>query len=195
MRTTRLLSSLVLAAAAAPVLALDGGLAVRTDEPVWPRWQSRLAIGTAPVGGLGATALGDAAGSRLASASVVGDWYFAPPVTGGFRATGGLVYGNRSLWMAPPALGLSGRSLTIDRRALASADAVDASTTPYLGVGYTGLVSAGRFGFSADLGLVARSASQAVKLGRALSGPQNLDDAVRDLRLTPVLQLGVSYAF
>jgi hypothetical protein len=66
---------------------------------------------------------------------------------------------------------------------------------PYLGIGYTGLAGAGRFGFSADLGLLARSPSQAVRLGRMLGGAQNLDDAVRDLRLAPVLQLGVSYAF
>lgn len=195
MRTTRLLPSLLLAGAALPALALDGGLAVPTDKPVWPRWQSRLAIGTAPVGGLGDTALGDASTSRLASASVVGDWYFKPPVTGGFRATGGLVYGGRSLWMAPPSLGLSSARLTVDRRAVPAADPVDTGTVPYVGLGYTGMAGAGRFGFSADLGLVARSPSQAVKLGRALANPQSLDEAVRDMRLSPVLQLGVSYAF
>ena len=195
MRTFRLLPSLVLAAASLPALALDGGLSVPADPSVWPRWQSRLAIGTAPVGGVGDTALGDVSGSRLASASVVGDWYFKPPVSGGFRATGGLVYGARSLWVARPTLGMSGGSFTVDRRAVPSADAFETSTVPYVGLGYTGLASAGRFGFSADLGLMALGASQAVKLGRAIGSPQNLDDAVRDLRLSPVLQLGVSYAF
>lgn len=195
MRTTRLLSSLLLAAVALPAAALDGGLALREDKPVWPRWQSRLAIGTAPVGGVGDTALGDVSAGRLTSASVVGDWYFRPPVSGGFRATGGLVYGGRSLWVARPALGLSGSSFTVDRRAVPAADVAEAGTVPYVGLGYTGLAGAGRFGFSADLGLMALGASQAVKLGRAIGSPQNLDDAVRDLRLSPVLQLGVSYAF
>jgi hypothetical protein len=195
MRTMPLLLSLLLTSAAMPALAVDGGLNVPAEAKVWPRWQSRLAIGTAPVGGLGDTALGEAGASRIASASVVGDWYFAPPVDGGFRATGGLVYGGRSLWVARPSLGPSDRNLTVDRRALPVADGFETSTVPYLGIGYTGLAGAGRFGFSADLGLLARSPSQAVRLGRMLGGTQNLDDAVRDLRLAPVLQLGVSYAF
>jgi hypothetical protein len=195
MRTVPLLLALLIAPVAAPALAADGGLNVPTEAKVWPRWQSRLAIGTAPVGGVAEAAMADAGASRVASASVVGDWYFAPPVDGGFRATGGLVYGGRSLWVARPALGQSGRNLTIDRRALRVADVSESTTVPYLGIGYTGLAGAGRFGYSADLGLLARGPSQAVRLGRMLGGTQNLDDAVRDLRLAPVLQLGVSYAF
>lgn len=195
MRPLAMLCSLLLAASGLPALGADGGLTVPADSSLWPRWQSRLAIGTAPVGGVGETASGDASGARLATASVVGDWYFAPPVRGGFRATGGLVYGASSLWVARPSLGTKGTGLTVDHRALSAGDATDASTLPYLGIGYTGLVGAGRFGFSADLGLLARSPGQVVRLGRLLGGAQNLDDAVRYQRLAPVVQLGVSYAF
>ena len=35
----------------------------------------------------------------------------------------------------------------------------------------------------------------ALRLGRALGGGQSLDDAVRELRIAPLLQVGVSYAF
>ncbi|MEO7339001.1 MAG: hypothetical protein ABIV63_20700, partial [Caldimonas sp.] len=63
------------------------------------------------------------------------------------------------------------------------------------GIGYTGLSPHGGWSFRADLGLVSLSPGGAVRLGRLVTGNQNLDDAVRDLRLSPVMQLGVSYAF
>jgi hypothetical protein len=34
-----------------------------------------------------------------------------------------------------------------------------------------------------------------VRLGRVVGGSQSLDDLVRELRLSPVLQFGASYAF
>ena len=45
------------------------------------------------------------------------------------------------------------------------------------------------------VGLMALNAGSAVRFGRLLSGTQSVDELVRDLRLTPVLQLGVSYSF
>jgi hypothetical protein len=66
-------------------------------------------------------------------------------------------------------------------------------TWPYLGVGYSGSSLRGGWGFSADLGLAAQNPG-AIRLGRAFSG-QPLEDLVRDLQVTPVLQLGVSYQF
>jgi hypothetical protein len=88
-----------------------------------------------------------------------------------------------------------GRGLVIERRLPALTPDADPNTTlPYLGIGYTGLSSRGGFSFSADLGVVALTPGSDVRFGRAPAGP-NLDEAVRDLRLTPMVQLGVSYSF
>jgi len=65
---------------------------------------------------------------------------------------------------------------------------------PYFGFGYTGLPSKAGWGFSADLGVMALNPGSAVKLGRVFGG-QNLDDVLRDMRLSPLVQLGVSYSF
>ncbi len=43
--------------------------------------------------------------------------------------------------------------------------------------------------------LATDGAARRGRLGRSLSGAQSLDDAVREMRMTPLLQLGVSYAF
>ena len=61
---------------------------------------------------------------------------------------------------------------------------------PYLGVGYTGLKPHGGWRYNADLGLVAQSPG-----GMRLIGTQSLDDTIRELRLAPLVQLGVSYSF
>ncbi|WP_442774868.1 hypothetical protein [Sphaerotilus montanus] len=107
---------------------------------------------------------------------LVGDYYFAPSL--GLRATGGLqagVTGNSDVRLG-----------TTRQRA-----------TPYVGLGYsTGGVSANRWGgwgLSADIGVQARGSD--LTLGRALESPAGVGELIRELRLTPVLQLGVSYAF
>lgn len=107
---------------------------------------------------------------------LVGDYYFAPSL--GLRATGGLqagVTGNNDVRLG-----------TTRQRA-----------TPYVGLGYsTGGVSANRWGgwgLSADIGVQARGSD--LTLGRALESPAGVGELIRELRLTPVLQLGVSYAF
>ena len=66
---------------------------------------------------------------------------------------------------------------------------------PYLGVGFTGAAWRGGLEISADFGLVAERPGAAIGLGRALFGSQALDGALRELRLSPVLQFGVRYAF
>ena len=106
--------------------------------------------------------------------------------SGGLRATSGVLFGPRSSTLAAPG---SGGLFSIDRRTLpALADgSVDTATQPYLGIGYTGLSLKGGWGFSADVGVLAG------RFGRNLG--QSLDDQVRELRLAPVLQLGVSYSF
>lgn len=170
----------------------------------WPRWQARLSLGTSPAGMSGAAAPESA--SQVVAASLLGDYYFSTPrlgsaeVRSGFRATSGLLYGSAWGSLSGAVVGGSGASgLGLARQNLAAVppgvDAVDSTTLPYLGLGYT-QVSAGGWGISADIGLVAQSPGSAWRLGRALFGPsRGLDDAVRDLRLTPLLQLGVRYKF
>ena len=107
---------------------------------------------------------------------LVGDYYFAPSL--GLRATGGLQAG---------VTGSSDVRLGTTRQ----------RATPYVGLGYsTGGVSANRWGgwgLSADIGVQARGSD--LTLGRALESPAGVGELLRELRLTPVLQLGVSYAF
>ena len=115
---------------------------------------------------------------------LMGDHYFAPDL--GLRASGGLLIG---------VTGTSGVRLgSTSRRAM-----------PYVGLGYsTGGLSANRWGgwgLSADIGVQAARGAVDPLTGRALDSSGaggaggNVADLLRELRLTPVLQLGVSYAF
>jgi hypothetical protein len=191
-----------------------------------PRWQGRVLLGTgsssnalgnpAPTSDKwdGSTAANG--GLTVRSLSVLGDYYFgnrlaqraslggsagasSDALSGGFRATSGVLLGQRS--GAYPLLNLASpaRSFNVDLRSasvLSSEPApVEANAVPYLGVGYTGASAKGRWGFSADVGVMALNPGSAVKLGRVVGGGQNLDDVLRDMRVSPMLQLGVSYSF
>jgi hypothetical protein len=74
-----------------------------------------------------------------------------------------------------------------------SADNV--STVPYLGIGYSEVSLKTRWGFWADIGLVVQSPGSALGVGRVLSGTQGVDELMRELRMAPMVQLGVSYSF
>jgi hypothetical protein len=50
----------------------------------------------------------------------------------------------------------------------------------------------GGWGVSADLGLAGRSGSNG---GLRVNGNQSFDDLMRELRISPMVQVGVSYAF
>jgi hypothetical protein len=179
------------------------GLVPRSDMQ-WPRWQGRLSVGT-PAGLRADWLRTEPANVAVSGASLLGDFYFMRSLRssgdgGGFRATSGLFMGSRSssLLSSTPTL----RSFNIERRNLGSLgssgsqdNAADTGAVPYLGVGYTGLSSKGGWGFSADVGLMALSPGSAVKLGRVFSGNQSLDDALREMRLSPIVQVGVSYSF
>lgn len=108
----------------------------------------------------------------LVAARLYSDYYLATPRlgdTGGARLTGGLLLGSRS-------------------RPLLAEVPEGLQAWPYVGVGYSGASARHGWGFNADLGLAAQSPG-ALRLG------QRLDDAVRELRLQPLLQLEVSYRF
>lgn len=187
-----------------------------------PRWQGRVVLGTAPSSNALGNATSTVekwtgssvvnGSSTVRSLSVLGDYYFssrlgssAPLDTtgnvleGGFRATSGLLLGPRS--GTYPLLNVVGysRPFSVDLRSafLPSADsaAPENNAVPYLGLGYTGVSVKGSWGFSADVGMMALNPGSAVKLGRVVGGGQSLDDVLRAMRVSPLLQLGVSYSF
>jgi hypothetical protein len=189
----------------APLFAAedDGANAVARQIP-WARWQGRLSLVTATdpwrLGVEGPTI-------KLSSATLMGDYYFGRSRTGtdragGLRATSGIIFGPRFAPTASPPGAVSGNAFSIDSRSAPRAAlppvgeaAPETATLPYLGIGYTGLSARNGWGFSADLGLIAKSPATAARYGRGTAGGQSLDDVVRDIRMTPLLQLGVSYSF
>ena len=191
-----------------PGMAADGqGLAIKRDATHWSTWQGRVSVGTGST--FWRPSLIDAEAAHPTSMSLMGDYYFTRSLLGlgtqgGFRATSGLILGPRGqAWSGQPGLG-AGSAFSIGNRLFGSNTgavpylrdpSTETATLPYLGVGYTGLSPRSRWSFSADLGIVAQNPSNAVRLGRLFGSGQNLDDIVRDLRMTPMFQLGVSYAF
>lgn len=202
----RLLAAGLLAAicaAAAPPLHAEPveGDGLRADA-AWPRWQGRI--------GLPEPAWGEPLRRPSPSFALLGDYYLTQPgyvqpgsYSGGLRATGGLLVGAQgqswagfpvngsSLLRAGPAAAPPGLRLPGLTEGAAEADDWPASR-PYIGIGYTGLrtLQEGGWGFSADLGVVALRPRSAVRLGQ-----QGVGELLRDLQLSPMLQLGVSYSF
>ena len=184
---------------------LATGTAEAADDgtQAWAQWQGRVSIGTTSAGWRSPFSAQEYGLQRPSSLSLVGDYYLSrtfagPGSAGGMRATGGVILGPRSQAFASLPGSGTGGSFSIGSRLFGatpmpySNDSVgDNATLPYLGLGYTGLSARSGWSFSADLGLVAQSPGNAVRLGRG----QSLDDVVRELRLAPVLQLGVSYSF
>jgi hypothetical protein len=201
---TRLLSTLALCGVCVGASAADGqGLTVDPDQLPWPRLQTRLAVQSPLPSNV---ALGSRTAPSLGSLSMMGDYYVTPSFlgaqrAGGFRATSGLLVGPRGqAWPGvgtAPTLGVGTDRRLSSSPVSATGDTATAENTslPYVGIGYTGLSARGGWSFSADLGMVSLSPGSAVKLGRVFTGSQALDDTVRDMRWSPVLQLGVSYSF
>ena len=193
----------LLTAATAQAAAGDG-ITANAEQLPWARWQGRVSFGTTAPGWRAASAGADAAGLKLNTVSLMGDYYFTRSLAGtrgagGFRATSGLLLGPRSQsWLGQPGLAAGG-PFSVGSQWFGQAAALpaageaisDTATLPYLGLGYTGLSLRGGWSFNADLGLVARNPGNVVKFGRS----QSLDDTVRDLHLAPLLQFGVSYSF
>jgi hypothetical protein len=132
-----------------------------------------------------------------------GDYYVSRPFfgsTGGVRLTSGVVTGPRGAVFGPGQATTPGPFAfsSVSRGAHAGATLADVNgestqTLPYLGIGYSGSSLRGGWGFSADLGLTAQNGGSQ-RLTHSLTS-QTLDDTLRELRFTPVLQLGVSYRF
>ncbi|HLO95313.1 MAG TPA: hypothetical protein VK195_13445 [Burkholderiaceae bacterium] len=168
-----------------------------TAEAPGLRWQARVQL--SQLDGLDGSS---GRSSHSLSAALLGDYYLTRSglgegVRGGLRATGGLMVGPLSitqsgsgLTLSPQAMSL-GQSLAIGLRAIGStSDRNDlGSTLTYIGIGYSGISTRGGWGFSADLGLINRNS---LRLGSSLG---SVDEALRDNRLMPVLQFGLSYSY
>ncbi|MBN8488084.1 MAG: hypothetical protein J0M20_10230 [Burkholderiales bacterium] len=173
-------------AALSPALAAPTGDGLQLIEPSgWTSWHTHLSVVTLapPVpGSLSSTPV-------LGAARVSSDLFFHVGRLGdggGWRATGALLLGSRSL-----ALGASNASPQWHSVGLPDNPA-DLSATPYVGLGYTAWWARAGLGLSADLGLMAQRPGQGL---RALTGGSGLDNTVRALQLSPVFQLNLSYAF
>lgn len=184
---------LALAVASLPA-ASGGGLQSGLDGHAWDGLKGRLAFGTTT------SVRTDLDGSeteplKVNSLSVMGDYYPSRArlgSNGGLRATSGVLFGTRtSLWSSPASVGH--RAAAPARTSLNGSEEV--GTLPYLGVGYTGYSSKGGWGLSADLGLMALNPRSAAHLGKVFGGTQTLDEALREMRFSPLVQLGVSYSF
>ena len=180
MRQAVLLHGVValLASLAGAAAAQDRGLTAPADALTGSRWQARLEIQ-----GLLAPA---AAGLTASSASLknaqtlrlLGDYPIDAlrlGASGGLRLTGGLLINLRNT-----------------NTQAANADPVP--TLPYAGIGYAGASLRGDWGFSADFGLAAAG------LGLSLGNRGNtlgvgMDGGLRDLRLQPMLRLGMNLSF
>jgi hypothetical protein len=139
---------------------------------------------------------------RPRSAALFGDYYVSRPYlgqAGGVRVTSGLLAGTRGAILGPGqatppgAFGFSAQSRPGLGPVPLDANGENPLAWPYLGIGYSDSSLRRGWGFSADLGLAAQNFGL-TRAARAL-GNQPLDDIVRDMQLTPVLQLGVSYRF
>lgn len=66
---------------------------------------------------------------------------------------------------------------------------------PYLGLGYSRAWPKSQVSLEADLGLTSSSGGNGARLRNLLTGGQNVDDAFRDFRWSPVMAVAVKYAF
>ena len=200
-----LLAVLVTAAMAAGASRAAEGLVAPDGRDVWPQWQARITVSTSTLAPVSLTGVLDNVARGVPQfGALVGDYYFdapglrLPSSLGGLRATGGLMAGSRGL-----AWGMNSALRPSSRFGLSSVGGLSAQMgdstpdpLPYVGLGYTGMSLKGGWGISADLGLVAEySGASTARPARSLFGVQGMDNLVRDLRLSPVLQVGISYAF
>ena len=189
-------------------LAGGEGLSTDADRVPWARFQGRISYAaTAPVATTPLTP-GDGTGLQVQGMSLMGDVYF-----GGSRSLGrrlsrhqrpdlrlphlarrhvGDGPGERPAQRRPAPVRRLGRPPSATRTDPANETS---GTLPYIGIGYSSLAAAQRLELQRRPRPGLARPGNAVRLGRVFGGSQNLDDVVRDMRLTPVLQLGASYSF
>lgn len=175
------------------------GLAVPAADTLWPQWQARITVMTTHVIPSAATPWFDngASARGLQGGAVFGDYIFASPSFGSFRASGGLMSGGLG---GLPLLNINAGSRLgvslLSGNAPAYVPGSEApATLPYVGLGFTGATGLAGLAITADLGVTAERPSAATGLGRALFGNQGMERSLREMRLGPVMQLGVRYTF
>jgi hypothetical protein len=203
----------LLAAFGAPPLLADEGLKL-PGAIGWTAWPSTLRFQatlheTLPLS-LSTLTLAQPS-DRVAGLALIGDYYlFGLPDepgagwTSGLRASSGLLIRQSGLSLtdltrASRAQTTGAPSLRAPLGAGGSAPIEPAgdgyASQPYLGLGYSSQIARSGWGFWADVGLVVQSPGGALGLGRVIGGSQGVDELIRELRLSPMLQLGISYAF
>lgn len=202
-RLLLLASVLSLLAAVGSAHAQNGlriGAESASEQSPWPRWQARFGLATH------GSAIDAGVRWPLSAGQLLGDYYWSglrPAGVGrrsGFRATSGLLLGRRSLMLGTPALTHAQPvGITLSRTLRTSSGLAEElnepwSAAPYVGVGYSGIDLSGGWGFTADLGLAATTGGLRSRRGAGF-GAQGAEELLRDLRLSPVLQFGASYAF
>ncbi len=193
-------------------LATADGLNMNKIGGYWSATQTRLQINAVVLDTTLGTPAAHAWGSNPAplAASLAGDYYFSKSLVdaalprSGFRASSALLI--RQPGVSLSELAWSSRSMASfaapSRLTLGYAganpyevSAQGVSALPYLGIGYSDYSLKSGWGFWADIGLVVQNPGSAMGLGRTLSGAQGVDDLMRELQLSPMLQLGVNYSF
>ena len=168
--------ALVLGLSALPAFSAGNGLTAPPEALGQPRWHARIEVDSVPVYGPWAgLPLGQA--SAVQTTRFLGDYHLDTlkfGQTSGLRLTSGVLLSQRA------------SALSVDN---------NRNAWPYLGIGYAGTGLKGDWGFSADVGLAAQNPGAVGQLGRAFNGDMAFSDALRELRLQPVVRLGVSYKF
>lgn len=163
--------------ATAPLMVMADGLTAPSGGLGGAGWQARMELDSTLPSGLGG--FGTITPSGLQTARLLGDYPLEAlrfSQTSNLRVTSGLLLNQR---FGP----------------LGSADNDSRNAWPYLGLGLSSNGARGDWGFQADFGLAAQSLGATMRLGRVLNGGLSVGDAVRDLRLQPVVRLGMNYSF
>lgn len=149
-------------------------------------WQARFELDSPVVPAYWARQMLGQSGSVL-TARLLGDYHLDAlqlGQAGAMRLTGGVLLSQR-----PTPIGAASRS------ELGGTTQPTRSIWPYFGIGYSGAGVRGDWGFSADVGLAAQDPGEALRLGQVLDGGLGVGNALRSLRLQPVVRLGVNYSF
>lgn len=184
-----------------PLSALAGqGLTASAGEWLWPQFQARITVQTAAIAPIALTRLfepGALNARGVQGGSLLGDYIFATPGFGNFRATSGVMLGGTGGAPVLSATPMSRLGVTVLDSGVTNygLGMEGPATLPYVGLGYSSASLWRSVSVSADLGLVAGRPAGLSGLGRLMLGSQGVDAAMRDMRVAPVLQLGVRYSF
>jgi len=190
---------------AAGLAAAEGGLKVGATGGFWSDVQTKLRFSATVV---------DTAAPRVdypsmtsfhdpapLGASLSGDYYFSTDLAAlgrrpsGFRASGALLIRQPGVSLSDLSWQSRATTSLAAPQPLADPGQLGISAMPYLGIGYSDYSLKSGWGFWADIGLVVQSPGGALGMGRVLSGSQSVEDLMRELRMSPMLQLGVNYSF